>query len=373
MALGLRELVDAHAALGSAGQVLARRRTLYTAAVELAFGASTAHAATDRVVDNPAVRAHLGAVLGGTAIADPAVLQPLDVLVGAGGEVVVGPYPVRIASTAAAADTLAPALALVRSELRRHDRSAGAGNLLTGHDVAFAATALTVHRGVELALRAAPELVADLLPHVALLAVVEADDGGRLGSASVREYPGLVVIPRPGRAVEVAEAILHEGAHQKLFDLATTGPLLAPASSSAPALRPSWTAASAPRWPFEQCVAAFHAYCALAAAAPGFASNGVGLPEHSLLPVASARAEQLGCWLDGHRGDLGRDGRELLDRLTGRACPPLGPGDPGLDEPTVAEACDAVVRRCGEWDLVLSRRVPTDIWWVPRPRAGRAR
>ncbi len=33
-----------------------------------------------------------------------------------------------------------------------------------------------------------------------------------MGSATVREYPGLVVVPQPTPPLEVAEALVHEGA-----------------------------------------------------------------------------------------------------------------------------------------------------------------
>ena len=44
--------------------------------------------------------------------------------------------------------------------------------------------------GIALAFDAAPELAGDLLPHVALFAVLHADLAARLGSASVGSSPG---------------------------------------------------------------------------------------------------------------------------------------------------------------------------------------
>ena len=86
----------------------------------------------------------------------------------------------------------------------------------------FAAVVHTLTSGIELAVSVAPELALDLLPHVALFAVVDSECSGQLGSASLREFPGLILLPEPRSSVEVAEALIHEGAHQKFFDLAMT-------------------------------------------------------------------------------------------------------------------------------------------------------
>jgi hypothetical protein len=44
--------------------------------------------------------------------------------------------------------------------------------------------------GIELAVRMAPMLALDLLPHVSLFAVLSREAAGRLGSASAHEFPG---------------------------------------------------------------------------------------------------------------------------------------------------------------------------------------
>ena len=65
-----------------------------------------------------------------------------------------------------------------------------------------------------------------------------ADPSGRLGSASAREFPGLVLFPEPQTALEVAEALIHEGAHQKFFDLRDDPGDLRSAVGQRPALLP---------------------------------------------------------------------------------------------------------------------------------------
>jgi HEXXH motif-containing protein len=357
MGIDRSRVVAAHAVLGDVELTLHMRRTVYSAAVELFFGAEAAARAGDEVLDNPVVRAHLARLLAGRGRPDAAALIPVGVLL-AGAP---AGRPLPVAADPAARNRLAGALDEVRRELALHGDHSPAGTLLTVDDPDFGAAQRVLAAGLELARDLVPELADDLLPHVALFAVVAPDAGGRLGSASLRDWPGLIVLPRPQRPSEAAEALLHEGAHQKLFDLMLTRSMLAPRTGPDPLFAPPWRPEQAPRWPLDQCLAALHTYCVLAAAAPAFAERGVALHEHALLPHAAARAELLADWWERQWQHLGPDGRRFAAALTGR---PFAVDTDDLAEP--AHRPDAVVvRQCGSWDLHLSAGSPSDLWWVP--------
>lgn len=319
-------IARAHGRFGSAGEVVAQRRAVYRLAVELLGPADPTDSEIDTEIDadrldNPVSRGHLGEVLSGRAAFSPGELRPLTDLTGP----VAG--PVRVVQRGE--DALAPALARVSTELRRHRAGEDPPALLTAGGVGFAQARRVLLDGVEVALRGVPELAADLLPHVAAFAMVR-DDSGRLGSASAREFPGLVVLPAPSVAAEAAEAFLHEGAHQKFFDLAITRAVFGANQFDAPPMPPSW--AGGAEWPLEQTFAAWHAYRCLTA----FAEVSDPPPGASLLPVAAERAEELGDWLRAHGEYLGPDGHRLLDAVDGRAPdapPPSGAGSPPPSDP----------------------------------------
>jgi hypothetical protein len=369
MGIDRSRVVAAHAVLGDVEQLLTMRRAVYSAAVELFFGPEAAARAGGDLLDNPCVRAHLAQLLAGRSRPDPDRLTSIDALLAgrpaAGRE---GP-PLPVAASAPARLLLAGALEEVRRELAAHGDHSPAGTLLTVDDPDFGAAQRVLTAGIELARDVVPELAVDLLPHVALYGMVTPDAAGRLGSASLRDWPGLIVLPRPRRPSEAAEALLHEGAHQKLFDLMLTRSMLAPRAGADPLFAPPWRPESAPRWPLDQCLAALHTYCVLAAAAPAFAERGVTLHEHSLVPHAAARAELLAEWWERQRYHLGPDGRRFVTALTGRS---LSVDAVGFHEP-VRRPDSAVVRHCGSWDLHLSAGSPSDLWWVPKRQEARAR
>ena len=60
------EIVAAHGVFGPVELLVARRRALYSAAVEVAAGSDVSAAVHAEVLDDPVVRAHLGTVLAGT-------------------------------------------------------------------------------------------------------------------------------------------------------------------------------------------------------------------------------------------------------------------------------------------------------------------
>lgn len=348
-----------HAGFGSAGDVIAQRRAVYQLAVDLLDPDNAAEADPD-VLDNPMVRAHLGLVLSGDAGYRSAKLRPLSELTGP-------PVPVpaagrtRVAGCPAARAALAPALTRVATELRRHHIVDQPPVLLTETAPEFPAARRRLLAGIGMAAEATPALTADLLPHVAAFAVVR-DESGRLGSASAREYPGLVALPAPRSVAEAAEAFIHEGAHQKFFDLAITRAVFGPDQYAAPPMRPSWAPGAA--WPLEQTFAAWHAYRCLSVLAEALDRHTP--PPASLLQVAAPRAAELGRWLAAQGGCLGPDGHDLLESVDGHrsarpaptplGCAPLGPS--------------ASVRRVGARTLVAHRTNPIEVYWLaetPRP------
>ncbi|MBO0874979.1 MAG: hypothetical protein J2P19_16485 [Pseudonocardia sp.] len=348
----------AHAGFGSAEDVIAQRRAVYRLAVEL-LGDGKTHADPD-VLDNPMVRAHLGSVLSGDAGYRPAELRPLSEVTGPAAS---GPAGrARVAGRPAASPALGPALARVATELRRHDVADRPPELLTESSPEFPAARRRLLAGIALAAEVVPALAADLLPHVAAFALVR-DESGRLGSASAREYPGLVALPAPRSVPEAAEALIHEGAHQKFFDLAITRTVFGANQYSAPPMHPSWTPGAA--WPLEQTFAAWHAYrCLTALAEASDARLSGSLTPASLLPTAAERAAELGSWLSEHGEYLGTDGHDLLESVDGYR--PVRPAPTSHGSAPLGPSTS--VRRIGDRTLVARRTNPIEVYWLADSR-----
>ena len=362
-----------HTHFGRADELVERRRTIYRLAVELADPqVDSREDLPAAVVDNPVVRAHLGEVLGGVAEYDTRHLSSMDELAvlryvtwgnGAASQDVL----VRIASGGSAERALEGALRGLGAGLAS-DGIADPVLVRDGSASSDRATEMIV-AGVALALDVAPELAGDLLPHVAMFAVLRADSAGRLGSASVREFPGLIILPEPRSASEVAEALVHEGAHQKFFDLALTRRILGDQHSLR--FTPPWAPDGRSPWPFDQCVAAFHAYCCLSVF--GSAWDYVdGLHADSLLPVATERAAVLGDWLHEHGGALGPDGQDLVALLTG-ATFGVPPALTDATEPVAHPTSSGrnATRGCGDWTLSMQLSQPVQIVWIPNASVSR--
>ena len=179
----------------------------------------------------------------------------------------------------------------------------------------FDAAFEVVCAGVQLLRRLVPATADDLLAHVSMLAVLKRETSGGVVSASSRYVPGIVLIDEPSTPIEVAEALVHEGAHEKFFDLAITREFLDARAEDAEWFETSWSHA---RWPLEQTFAAWHAYTCLA---QFFTSCGAEqLGADSLLPKARERAERSAKWLLAHEVDLRADARRLLHGLMGQPC-----------------------------------------------------
>ena len=361
------EIERTHGLFGGVEELLDRRRAIYRLAIELAGGAPDGTHLPLDVIDNPTVRAHLADVLGGVAAYDSSRMSRLSRFVEPSACVDVAGHQVRLASTPDAALALEGALCHIDAALVR---GTGSPLVLKGSQQ-FTAVVCTLAGGIELAVSVAPELALDLLPHVALFAVVDSEYSGRLGSASLREFPGLILLPEPQSSVEVAEALIHEGAHQKFFDLAMTRSVLGPAAHLRYA--PPWRPSDAPGWPFEQCVAAFHAYCCLAAFNVALRSAPeIALHSDSLLPFAAERAEVLGSWLLGHGDLLGPDGQELVARLIGAEfdVPSAPKGVDDLMSELTASSEPVAAQRCGEWTLIMQLTRPAVLLWVRSATVG---
>jgi hypothetical protein len=356
------DIVAVHAALGPAAEIIEQARSVYLAAAELASDRKIDDLPRD-VLDNPAVRGHLGTVLGAGAPLLVEHLRSVNELVTDDGRIAVDGLRLRLASSPTAPSALVGAVRRISDELRRHGVTLPKAWLLDARAPGFSTARRHLVEGVRLALEKAPLLTRDLLPHITLFAVL-AQHAGRLGSASAREFPGLVMVPEPRSALEVAEAVIHEGAHQRLFGLMLTRPILG-RIDDAPPFVPSWAQPGAPPWRMEQCFAAFHAYTCLSAVADAFDAEGNRNENpFSLMPVAAARSHEIGDWLVRHARALQAGGHLMLAGLTGRQ--PVGAPAPATDLDSAPGHVDAsaVVRRCGPLTLIARRAFPADLMWV---------
>lgn len=372
MPLNSAELREAHAAFGTVEEIVRRRRATYAAALELATGKSEPGEPSSDLFDSPVVRAHLGEVISGTADYTPDAMIAISQLVGEAVPITAGGGGPHLVGATRARTALAGALGRIEHELGRRGSEPDPIRLVLAGDPAFAGAARIVADGLDMAVDVCPALALDLLPHVAMFAVVDSGSSGDLGSASVREYPGLIVLPEPRTPLEVAEALIHEGAHQKFYDLSIVCSILRTESYASPAFAASWAGPLSPRWPFEQCVAAYHAYSCLAAFMHALREARVptsNLHEFSLLPHADDRARELGEWLIANRDCFGPDGQRLLATMAG--VEPTDEDHEGPAHTTLQSDVPTVIRDCGEWTLVAQRRSAIDLYWAPS--AGLAR
>jgi hypothetical protein len=357
------EVADGHAQLLPRNELLACRRTLYSLAVELTLDQRVSEDDVD-LLDCPVTRGLVGALLSGSAHGSPEAhavqLCRISELASARSAGVGGRVP--IVGRVGARRDLDGAL------IRVAEASGLPGQLVlvTEIDARFARLATDLDTAARLAESLVPSLAADLFPHIELVAFV-ADDAGKLGSASAREFPGLVVIPASSTVLDIVEALVHEGAHQKLFDLAIVCEML-PGPDTAPVYWPPWHGDGAAGWPLEQVLAAWHAYTCLCTLADAVAAAGDRAGTDSLLPEAADRSELLARWLAGHGEYLGADARQLVTALSGHE--PSAPAARSLQEPlaSLAASGDAqlVSRRAGRRLLVGTRHPELQLYWVRR-------
>lgn len=310
-----RNIPALHAAIAPSSQLQWERRALYQFAVHL-LGCDSSLVFDLDVIDSPLVRSHIGDALAGRASFKCSELVGINALAGVGGTTELP----RAASRPEANMLLAGALNTVGAELGRQQAALGSPKLLTETDGDQFISALAVLRdGVALARSVSPKLTDDLLAHIALVGIVSPQHAGRLASASPRAFPGLILLKSPQSPIEVAEALVHEGAHQKFFDFAIAYDLLNANSDHCPLFHPPWTPMER-RWPLEQALAACHAYACLACFAQnaGAILGSETLGTGSLLLVARERSEIIGQWLLDRGDHLGADAHTLLEGLLGQ-------------------------------------------------------
>lgn len=345
-----------HAAVAPASDLLEERRTLYRLAVEL-FAPGTE--LSDNLVDHPIVRYEIGRVLAGHGDLDPALLTEVAAM------------RVREAGVVVAADPMAAEL--LEAPLRIVSQSSVRPLPLTEADgERFDKALAIVSDGVRLLRTLAPGMAEDLLAHVSMVAVLKRETSGGVVSASSRYVPGIVLIDEPSLPVEVAEALVHEGAHEKFFDFAIAKEFLDARAEDADYFETSW---SHVQWPLEQTFAAWHAYSCLAQFATSIGTEQLG-PD-SLLPKARERADEIGQWLLAHENDLLADACWLLHALMGDKVEPTGEvaAQSQVDDvtlsPEISEDChfhllpDVRYKRAATGRVVVGRAVqPPEVFWL---------
>lgn len=326
---------ELHRLLSSTPTLLRARRALYGMAID--FLSDDGHRASlvplaDRseVVDSPLLhRAVHDAMATGGALRVSDLARVIQV---ARGTTHIASSDCRVpVLTEPAADVL---LGDVLRTLSNGDDGSPAHFLTPERGDRFTRGLRRLQEGVDLAETTCPALLRDLLPHVSLIAMLDDSQAAGVHSASLRDYPGLVLTGGPGTALEAAEVIVHEAAHQKFFDLALVHDVLGPESDTCPTFAPPWREAGT-RWPLEQCLAAFHAYNCLAEFADGLgrAVAPHALHSGSLLPHAPLRSRVIGHWLTDRSTFLGRDARVLVGGLLGVEVPTTYAPAPSMIDP----------------------------------------
>jgi len=354
-----------HATIAPPSALHEQRRTLYQLAADLLEVDGPRVLELD-IIDSPLARQQIGDALAGRSRLSRARLVAVSAVAAAHSAA----HGLRVVSRPEANTLLADALGDIGAELERRREPSTRPRLLTEVDGSRFTAALAVLRdGVTLARSISPELVDDLLTHVALLGILDPQRTGGLASGSSRTFPGLVLVEGCRSSIDVAEALVHEGAHQKLFDLGITHDLLTIDSDRCAPFHPPWTPADR-FWSIETTLAACHAYACLARFAQdagvttGMRMVGLG----SLLPVARDRSEIIGRWLLDNGDCLGNDAHTLLVGLfDGR--PRIAATDDmhcGAVAAHYVIDAELVFRHCSSSDRVLVARpsLPPQLYWI---------
>jgi hypothetical protein len=347
-----------HATFAPADAVLAERRALYRMAVEL-FVPGQEKPDDDRL-DNPLFRFRVGEALAGRARFEPGIEDDLGGVV---TQVRSGSARLPVATGSKTGELLGDALRIIQA----FSLSAGAPPrpLTEADGEPFDEALATVAAGLAKARAVSPRLVDDLLPHVGLLVILDPATSGGLISASSRFFPGLILIDRPENPYDVAEALVHEGAHQKFFDLAITRDFLGADIAEDRRFHPSWSGAD---WPLDQAIAAFHAYACLAQFGEDVdrAGESDSLGANSLLASAREREAEIGAWLLDAESALEGDARWLLRAFLQEDTDSRGPE--GATAPEGRYALDPLVRvaeMAGTGRTLLARPgSPPELHWL---------
>jgi hypothetical protein len=343
-----------HATIAPADTLLAERRALYSLAVELLCADAGDVPLPDDLLDSPPVRFRIGEGLAGRAtISARELVACRDAL----GETRFA-HGLPVIADDGAHQPLATLLEIIRTR---------PGLRLLTEGPRFEAALRVVRDGVALAREVSPHLTEDLLAHVNLVALLDPETSHGLASASSRWFPGIVLLDAPATPIEVAEGLIHEGAHQKFFDFAITRQFLGHDADTAEQFETSWSHA---RWPMEQTVAAWHAYTCMHrfAVDSGVTAGERRVAASSLLPEAEKRAAEIGGWLVEHRSHLQVHANVLLYGLLMRE--PEASYGTVCAEPIVTGRLkvDPLVR-LGRYEqrgrrLVAKAVTPPELFWI---------
>ena len=195
-------------------------------------------------------------------------------------------------------------------------------------------------QGEAILARLVPKLWASVSGHVRLVAVLDTSDRSQWNKAtrtdvcqnvSTHAIPSTIFLsPSPLRTPwHTAEALLHEASHKKLSDIVLTRSVFRDGfdSERANLIRALWNrdmSWNSANWSTDRALFAFHVYVHLALFFERAEGTGVGCDRFGARPPSFGgerarcldRATYLGAKLRSEKGDLGRDGRELVTWLS---------------------------------------------------------
>jgi hypothetical protein len=353
-----------HPVFGDPAVILDRRQGLYEFALEIlgrrlpgVTSAVQAIAALGRaeraaVLDDPVIRVHVHEALGRLQrdeLGAPDYLERFFAQLEAEGWEAADGAPLERAMPAARRlgddDAWVWAAAERESAIVRNFEARFSHEFLEHHDrtlserdggllLADEPLARLLDDGYELAFRLLPRLAASVVAHVRLVAFmrVQTPDAA-VQSGSIRAIPGAIFLsPHHLRTPwAVAEALLHECAHNKLFDLYLTRLVLEPGYDCrhARTIHARWKKSTLMQrnlWPLDQALSACHVYVHLAVFHRAVHEHADGLVDRfgpvdtsSVMksPLAFERAAYLAGELAKEDYDgLGSGGRTLVEWLT---------------------------------------------------------
>lgn len=185
------------------------------------------------------------------------------------------------------------------------------------------AAAAALDNAVALLGEVIPTLASGVLAHVKVIAVVEGPEA--FESASTREVPGVIFVSDHAfrSRVRLAEALLHESVHHRLYDLQLTRSIFAADYDTAAAgtVTPFWHPPGT-RWPFDRALAAAHVYVHLTewfmalSEHPAAADLGPGGAARSFATSAERATGLLNGLVPIARQHTGTMGRAFIDWLS---------------------------------------------------------